>query len=279
MSVATRPRPRPARSPRRIERTLEIGGLPIYASVEGEGRPLLLINGLGGSVPVWKPLRRRLHGFRTIAYDAPGAGRSPSSVLPMSVPRVAALTGRLCDELGYEQVDVLGYSLGGLVAAHMAWSAPERVRRLALMSTNTGWGSLPANPKTFGMLFSLRRFTDPEYYAEIAPDLVGGRLRHDPELRRQLGRERVADAPDMRGYIWQLLSCFTWSTAPMLPFIRQPTLVVNGDDDPLARPFNARWMAKVIPRGRLHLVEGGGHHLVLERPGEVAAVLREFYDG
>lgn len=262
-----------------VATTIELGGIPVEVTIEGDGPPLLLINGLGGSMPVWTPLRRRLRDRTTIAFDAPGTGGTPSSRLPMLIPQVACLTGRLLDELGHEQpVDVLGFSLGGVIAQQLAWSRPRHVRRLALMSTNTIWGSAPSTPRAFGMLFSLRRFTDADHYAEIAPRLLGGRMRTDPELVGEIARARTSERLDVRGYAWQMLSCMTWSTLPFLPLIRQPTVVINGDDDPLARPFNARMIARLIPHARLRIVQGGGHHLVLERPDEVCAILREHFE-
>jgi pimeloyl-ACP methyl ester carboxylesterase len=150
------------------------------------------------------------------------------------------------------------------------------VRRLVLMSTNTGWGSMPAHPRAFAHLFSVRRLQDPMYYAEIAPELLGGRMRRDPELALRAARARATEDPDVLGYWWQLLGCATWSTLPFLPLIRQPTLFVNGDDDPLARLSNARWMVRLMPHARLHVLEGAGHHLLFEQPAELGALVRAF---
>lgn len=262
------------------ELTVDIRGRPVHVSLEGrgEGLALLLINGLGGTVATWRPLRHELVAHRTIAFDAPGCGRSPAPPLPVSIPGAARHVTRLLDALGERRVDVLGFSLGGLVAQQLAWTAPGRVRRLAVMSTNMGWGSLPGGPRTIGALLSLRRLHDADHYAQMAPDLLGGRMRRDPALVRQVAEARTADPPSSRSYAGQLLSCASWSTLPFLPLIRQPTLVLNGDDDPMARLVNARVLARLVPRGRLHVVRGGGHHLVLERPAEVAAVLAEFLE-
>lgn len=256
---------------------LEVDGRPLNVSVTGSGPPLLLINGLGGTIATWDPIRAFMTDRTTIAYDAPGTGESPTSRLPMAIPGMAKLAGRVLAATGHERADVLGFSLGGLVAQQLAWSAPSRVRRLVIMSTNMGWGSMPGDPRGMKSLFSIRRLQDPEYYARLAPSLLGGRMRHDPELVRRAAQARTEEDPDLRGYVFQLLSCASWSTLPFLPLIRQPTLVVSGDDDPLARTLNARVMGTLIPRGRLHVVEGGGHHLILERPDEMAELMADFY--
>jgi pimeloyl-ACP methyl ester carboxylesterase len=264
------------------ERVVRAGRHEVFVSVadtSGPRRPLLLINGLGGHIGMWDPLRAHLDGVPTIAFDAPGTGRSPTPRLPQSVVGVARMITRLLDELALDRVDVLGYSLGGVVAQQLAWTSPRRVRRVALLSTNTGWGSVPAHPVAFQGLLSLQRLRDPAHYAKLAPQLLGGEMRRDPALVERAAQLRTTESPDTRGYLYQLLSCTTWSTMPCLPLIRQPTLVVNGDDDPLARPINARAIARLIPHARLHLVRGAGHHLFLERPDEVSAVIGSFLAG
>src|SRR2546422_4033096 len=81
-------------------------------------------------------------GARTITFELPGSGRSPTPRRPLSIAALAKLCVALLDELGHEEADVLGFSLGGIVAQQLAHDAPERVRRLALAGTACGWGSV-----------------------------------------------------------------------------------------------------------------------------------------
>ena len=93
---------------------------------------------------------------------------------------------------------------------------------------------------------------------------------HNPRERMWASRTRQLQAAHV--------STFDrlWSTLPFLPLIRQPTLFVNGDDDPLARLSNARWMVRLMPHARLHVLEGAGHHLLFEQPAELGALVRAF---
>jgi len=189
------------------DRTVRAGRHELRVSIEGGtpgGRnarpPLLLINGLGGHIRMWDPLRRHLVGVPTIAFDAPGTGDSPTPALPQSVVGVSRMVTRLLDALELPEVDVLGYSLGGVVAQQLAWTSPRRVRRVVLLSTNTGWGSVPAHPVAFKGLLSMRRLRDPAYYADLAPDLLGGEMRRDPDLVAQAAQLRTLESPDTRGY-------------------------------------------------------------------------------
>jgi pimeloyl-ACP methyl ester carboxylesterase len=108
--------------------------------------------------------------------------------------------------------------------------------------------------------------------------LVGGRFRSDEELTRRYAALRVAHPPSLRGYYFQMLGAATWTTLGLLPAIRQPALVITGDDDPLVSQWNARILATCIPRGRLHVVPGGGHILPFERPRELAAIVEGFLE-
>src|SRR3954462_2104271 len=100
--------------PQAIERVLRIGGLRVQVRELGEGKPLLLLNGIGAHVRMWRPLERALGAIRLIAFDAPAPGAPQPPPLPLTLPGHARLAERVLDALGCEQVDVLGYSFGGI---------------------------------------------------------------------------------------------------------------------------------------------------------------------
>jgi poly(3-hydroxyoctanoate) depolymerase len=126
------------------ERFARFWGLRIFTREQGDGVPLLMIMGLGGNTEMWGPTEQALaNGSRTIVFDAPGTGRSSTSPIPLVQPLNARFVSRLLDDLGHDQVDVLGYSLGGVTAQQFAKHFPHRVRRMALVATVSGWGSAP----------------------------------------------------------------------------------------------------------------------------------------
>src|SRR5208337_4889773 len=86
---------------------VEVGGLRLWTSVRGEGRPLLMLNGIGASVEIFDPLRAALETIQTIAFDVPGAGRSPGCV-PLRLHSLALIIREMLDVLGHAEVDVLG---------------------------------------------------------------------------------------------------------------------------------------------------------------------------
>jgi len=254
-----------------------VDGLGIEVSTRGTGRPLLLIMGLGGNLAMWEPLERELvpRGFRTITFDAPGTGASDSWRVPRRMLGVARLVEHLLTVLGEQQVDVLGVSLGGAVAQQLAHQAPDRVGRLVLAATMPGIGGVPGSPAVLVEMSTPRRYHDPAYFRSVAGALYGGRSRRagpPPEL--SVGR--FARPPTWGGYLQQLYAIQGWSSMPWLHRLRQPTLVMSGDDDPIVPLLNGRILAWRIPRARLHVVRGGGHLFLIEEPRSSAAVVAAF---
>lgn len=258
-------------------RDLEIDGVSLHIAVAGDGKPLLLIMGIGGHVDMWRPLVQRLvqTGIAPVAYDHPGTGMSSSYRLPRRVSGFARTLEHLLDALDHDQVDVLGVSFGGGVAQQFAHDFPERVRRLILCATSSGMVSMPGSPRALLALATPRRFTDPGYFVKIAPAVFGGKSREDPELLNHAGA-RFAHPPTPRGYGEQLLSVAGWTSFRWLPQLQMPTLVLHGDDDPVVPLINGRLLAKRIPNSRLEIVRGGGHLFLLDQVDEASLAISEF---
>jgi len=100
----------------------------LRTAVRGSGRPLLLITGLGASLDLGAPFERELaaQGVQTVSFDAPGIGQSTPNAWPRRMPGIARTVERMLDALGYPRVDVLGASLGGVIAQQLAHQAPHR---------------------------------------------------------------------------------------------------------------------------------------------------------
>src|SRR3954447_5757753 len=92
---------------RAVTRVVDVDGVPIRVSVSGEGPPLLLVNGLGGSLEMWQPFVSQLRGRQLITFDCPGTGESPRLRRPARMRRLAALVSRLLEELEVYRADVL----------------------------------------------------------------------------------------------------------------------------------------------------------------------------
>jgi poly(3-hydroxyalkanoate) depolymerase len=259
-------------------RFVDVDGVRLRTSVRGSGRPLLLITGLGASLDLAQPFERELtaHGVRVISFDAPGVGRSTAYRWPRRIPGVARTVERMLDALGYDRVDVLGVSLGGVVAQQLARQAPRRVRRLVLAATGPGLGGVPGSPGVLLSLATPRRYYQPDYYRRIAGRIYGGQARRDPDALLHGSVARFIERPPVWGYLGQLYAISGWTSLPWLWTLRPPTLVLAGDDDPIVPLVNGRILARCIPQARLRIVRGGGHLFLLERPAPMAAVVAGF---
>jgi poly(3-hydroxyoctanoate) depolymerase len=251
---------------------LRIRGLRIHAQVRGEGEPLLLYSGIWGEVGLWRRLLPRLAGFRTIAFDPPGIGRSPRPAFPVSMWGLANLGAAVLDELGVGAAHVLGVSFGGAVAQQMAFSHPRRVRRLVLVSTSFGGGAMPGNLEALWHFIQPGSYR-PERLERVAGVAFGGRLRAEPELVRSMHIRRPDDA---LAALYRMAPLVGWSSLPWLWAIGQPTLIVAGDDDPVTPLINHRVIATLMPQARLHTVAGGGHLLLLDSADQVGPVITAF---
>jgi poly(3-hydroxyalkanoate) depolymerase len=275
----------PWRRPRRPEpaermRIVTVGGRALRVSVRdgAPGRtPLLLCNGIGASLELLEPFADALDPQRpVIRFDMPGVGGSPAPVIPYHLTTLPPMLAGLLDELGYEQADVLGISWGGALAQQFALGRRDRVRRLVLVATGPGMLMVPGPPNVLLRMLSPRRHRDPEYAARVAGELYGGGARDNPTVARDLlhATSRLGPA---RGYYYQMLAGLWWTSLPLLPRLRKPTLILAGDDDPIIPVINARIMHCLIPRSELHIYSGGHLELAAD-PERLAKAIEAFLD-
>ncbi|HEV7755570.1 MAG TPA: alpha/beta fold hydrolase [Mycobacteriales bacterium] len=262
-------------------RYVDVDGVRLRTSVRGAGPPLLLLTGIGASLELSVPLECELNrlGLQTISLDAPGTGGSTRYPRRRRMPGIARTVERTLDVLGYDRVDLLGVSFGGVVAQQLARQVPTRVRRLVLAATAAGvplLGGVPGSPGALLALATPRRYQSPGYYRRVAGAVYGGAARQDPDALLHGSAARFAESPTLRGYVDQLYAIAFWTGLPWLWRLPQPTLVLAGDDDPIVPVVNGRILAGLIPDARLQIVRGGGHLFLLERPEEMAVVVAGF---
>jgi poly(3-hydroxyalkanoate) depolymerase len=262
----------------RTLRTVAVGGQQLRVAVrpgDGARTPLVLANGIGASLELLQPFVDALDpSIEVVRFDVPGVGGSPLPRIPYRLPRLARLVARLLDRLGYRRVDMLGISWGGGLAQQFALGQRERCRRLVLVATGTGTLMVPGRPRVLARMATPRRYLDPGYAERVGAELYGGTIRADPGRARALlhGHTRVGPR---RGYLYQLAAGAGWTSLPLLPWIRQPTLLLAGDDDPIVPLVNARIMGRLLPDADLHVYHGG-HLGLLTEAAELAPVVDRF---
>jgi poly(3-hydroxyalkanoate) depolymerase len=257
-------------------RHLRVAGQRLRYVVAGRAdapRTVLMFNGIGASIETARPFLAGFDGVRVIAFDVPGVGESPAPWLPYRLRRVAQLAVGLLDHLGVAQADAFGVSWGGAAAQEFAIRHPERCRTLTLAATCAGFVMVPGRPRVLLQLLSPRRYLDPTHLLRIGGQLYGGILRFERDLLEV--HARAMRGPSQRGYLYQLLAIWGWTSWHRLDRVQAPTLVLMGADDPIVPPVNGRIVAARLKRVTLETVDCG-HLFVLTRPQETARRVERF---
>ncbi len=254
-------------SPKAHMRTIIVKGQRLRIAIragDGTGTPLLLMAGIGSSLEMLQPFVDEVDpAIEVIRFDVPGTGGSPTPIYPYCLPALASLVVRMLDQLGYRQVDVLGFSWGGGLAQQFALQYTKRCRRLILASTGTGLAQLLV-PGSTG---------EPFYMKELASTPFGASLRSNPETMRKFTHAIYPGDP--LGYFYQLWAAMSWTSVSWLWSLRQPTLILAGDDDPAVPLINARILQYLIPRAKLYVYKGG-HLGLVASAHELAGVIEQF---
>jgi pimeloyl-ACP methyl ester carboxylesterase len=232
------------------------------------GVPFVFNMHFTGTMDHWDPLVTDglAKDREVILFDNAGISSSSGEV-PTSVEGMAANANAFIRALGLTQVDVLGFSLGGLVAQEMTLAAPELVRRLVLVGTGPrsgeGMASLtPEAQQIFGAPYDppdhlwLGVFFTPSEASQTAGHAYLKRLRSRTIDRDPEANEKVAPA--------QLEALAKWGAPRENPFeylnaIQQPTLVINGDNDVIIYTINSYILQQNIPNAQLILYPDANH--------------------
>lgn len=253
----------------------EYNGVRLYYEVHGEGTPVILIMGLGGSGRAWGlqlPEFARHH--RTILPDNRGVGHSDMPGGPYTMADFAGDLEAVMNAAGVESAHLVGVSMGGLVAQEFYHLHPGRVRSLTLVATGVGPADpayIPPDSEVWDVLHMDRATTDPRTVVERMNELF-----YHPEYRARIPdlADRILQFQEREpqpahAFHAQLDSASRHTlNSPRLHRVTVPCLVIHGEDDRVWPPANARYLADHLPEARLELVPGAAHMLPLEQPRE-----------
>lgn len=246
--------------------TLTVNDVQLNVSIRGQGSPLLLLNGLGGLIRSFDPLREELADYTTITLDVPGVGTSQLPRWPMRLPGHADLIATMLTQLGVDRVDVFGVSWGGALAQEFALRHPARVRRLILAATSAGPALLV---KPADILAFLGR-------GKGASRQKQERSPHSLQTLMHFGVMHGMLTANPRAYYYQIAALVGWTSLPRLFRLRQRTLILSGDRDTLVRLYNADILRRTIRRAEVHILRGEGHFFVVTSARQTAEAMREF---
>jgi len=246
---------------------MEVNGKGIAVDIFGDGAPMLMIHGLGGTSNVWYAQREVLaRSFRVICPDLEGSGRSPLKG-ELSIDGFVADMAALLDTLNISSAHVVGYSLGTMVCQHLAVNYPERVNSLVLL----GPIAAPSQHVRVGLLERARNVRmnglGPVADTLVQTALSAATRATNPSLVAFL-RESI-----MR----QSVEALAGAMPADVHQIQWLALLITGDEDQTAPPQQSRLLAKAIARSGFILLSRVAHMTPLERPREVNQALLNFY--
>lgn len=252
------------------ETVLVSGQDAVYRHLDGERPTLVLVHGAGGNHASWDALTVHLGGQEMIIPALPG--RCGSGGRPLTtVEDMASWLRKLLRAVGTRRVVVAGHSLGGAVALEYALQEREgngtpELAGLVLVATGA---KLRVRDE---ILRAVADAAELDLPAELSPDAF--EKDPDPAVVRQveLTRERTGARATLID--WEASNRF--DRMRDLGDVRCPTLVVSGSEDRLTPEKYARYLAQNIPGAKLEMIYGGSHMCPVERPAEVAKLLRDF---
>lgn len=257
------------------------GGHLAYA-VRGAGPPVLLLRPVGGSMVCWGRFADVLAAkARVIAFDARGTGESSPAALGTTTQSMATDAAALLDHLGVSRAHVFGLSLGGMVATWLAITAPGKVGRLILASTMPRGREVRPGALFRGLAMARSLARSPaEAEASLVTLILSKKFRAEhPEAVRDARALARRFPASHRGLLTMLAAAAQHDALGQLSRIAAPTLVLEGELDPLLSKRSHRELLVDIPGARFEVLAGVGHDLSIEAPEACAQHVLGFLDG
>lgn len=254
----------------------------------GKGKseiPLVMLVHLAATLDNWDPklLDLLAEKQQIIVLDLPGVGASQGKVAP-SIPGMAEQAIAIVQKLGYKRINLLGLSMGGMIAQEIVRTNNSLVNRLILAGTGPRGGKEidKVTGKTFRyMLKAGLQGVDPKRYIFYNHDKEGG-LEAERVLSRMAARKTEAEDKKMTvtGFLTQLRAIKRWGKAAQddLNYIGQPTLIVNGDKDMQVPTENSYDMHQKIANSQLIIYPKAGHGSIFQYADEFSKALSVFLE-
>ena len=244
----------------------------IALEIDGDGRPIVFLHGLGATSSSFQPLLDALGGFRCIRPDLPGAGRSARPYAALTMDALVQSTLDIVRLVAGGPVHIVAHSIGTLVAQHAAIAAPDAVLSLTLFGP-IGEPTDPARER----LRERARLVRQDGMVAVADAIAAAGLSSATKFGNPVAFAYVREShlrQDGEGFA-QSCEALAAAKGVDLRAVRCPTLLITGEDDPVAPPNAAQALADKIRGAKLRILARCGHWTPLEQPKECARLASE----
>ena len=256
-----------------------INGVELAYLLRGNGAPLVMIHGAQGDQSMFADLASVCAGnFRVLTFDQRGSGLSEKPDFDYSIAMLADDTAALMDHVGFSAANIIGVSMGGMIAQELALRHPGKVAALVLGCTTPGGPKeIRAQGNAFAAAYSLQPMSAEERGKALAEAVFSkGHLARHPEIVAAMIEARRQRPIDPVALSHRMKALSVHDTYDRLPNISCPTLVITGRDDALISWENSRLLAERIPGAALEILDPAGHCFWLERPEDSRAAIVGF---
>ena len=258
---------------------VHVGDIDIAYKTFGKGDPILLINGYSQAMDNWDRtlLERLALNHTVIVFDNRGIGNTTSGEKRSSIVQFANDTASLLDVLEIKQIDVLGYSMGGIIAQELALNHPDRVGKLIIYASTCGSKEFIISQDVINTLANgtgsaIERIERLLYL--FFPDEW---RNENPNYLKDL--TKTTETISNKTLDQQIEAVFNWTgVCSKLKNITQPTLVIVGTEDVIASPVNSLLITEQIPGAWLVQIKGGGHGLMYQYPEQFSNIVETFLE-
>lgn len=267
---------------------VEVNGVRLSFELRGSGPPLVLIAGTGFPGATWDddlvgPLAEH---HTVLTFDHRGTGATPASSERLSTKLFARDALGLMDALGLDAAHVLGHSMGGRVAQHVALDHPERVRTLILAATGPGQfradrpvtRGVPVHTAVGLVEMGYERYMREHLAATFfTPEFAAER----PDRVERLFKLYWDHRPDLESYLRHVVARQEHQTADRLAEIGVPSLVLIGDRDTVVMGTGSHWdqsayLAEHLPNAETRVISGAAHGYFWQCPEETVSAILEW---
>lgn len=259
--------------------THKINGIQMYYDVQGDGEPLVMIQGLGYSSDFWfEQVPTLSETYRLVLFDNRDVGQTEKVNDEYSILDMAQDTRSLLDHLNIENAHILGLSMGGYIAQEFAINWPQRVNKLILISTHYGGPDyMEATEDLWEEILDVSGLSLEEAYRKgVRYAVTSDFFESNQSTVDKLVQMRLENPQPPDAFQRQFAAASNFASKERLDQIKAKTLVIAGQKDRIVPLKLARSLHQELPNSQIKIINNAAHLVHIEQPEEVNSAILKF---